>query len=200
MISKFYDLLDILYFKHEGRSPRKALLDFVSGEKPMILEVCIGTGANSIAIAENKVKADIVGVDLSKEMLALAREKMERRGIHNVKTMLMDATSMDFEDNSFDVIIISLVLHEVNASVRDKILNEAKRVLKGTGRLLIIEWDQPHRPIQRLMFSIIKAMEPKGFKEFLQLNIDEYVEKFSLEVLHEKKCDYTRVYEISKKK
>jgi demethylmenaquinone methyltransferase/2-methoxy-6-polyprenyl-1,4-benzoquinol methylase len=200
MISKFYDLLDVIYFNHDETSPRKAIVDLISDQETKVLEVCIGTATNSIIIAENRKNADVIGIDLSKEMLALAKDKIERKGIKNIKTLIMDATNMDFADNSFDVILISLVLHEVNDRIRDRIMVEAKRVLKSTGKIIIVEWDQPQKPIQKLLFSPIKAFEPKGFREFLQLNMSEYVAQFSLEVLQEKKCDFTRVLEISKGK
>jgi len=198
IISNFYDLLDVFYFNNSNTNPRKGILDFVSDEKLKILEVCIGTGTNSIIIAENRTNTEIVGIDLSKEMLALAKEKIEKRGIRNIKTLVMDAINMNFDDNYFDVVLISLVLHEVDDTIRHKIMKEAKRVLKNKGKIIIIEWAKPKKLIQKLLFSIIELLEPKGFKEFLQLNIMEYIEKFSLKVLSEKKCDYTRIIEIIK--
>lgn len=196
--SKFIDLVDVFYFNNQNTNPRKGILEFVSDEKLKVLEVCIGTGTNSIIIAENRPNTEIVGIDLSKEMLALAKEKIEKRGIINIKTLIMDATNMNFDDNYFDVVLISLVLHEVDDTIRYKIMKEAKRVLKNKGKIIIIEWDKPNKLIQKLLFSIIELLEPKGFKEFLQSNIEEYIEKFSLKVLSEKKCDYTRIIEITK--
>lgn len=198
IISNFYDLIDVFYFNSTKTNSRKSILDFISYPKLRVLEVCIGTGTNSIIIADNRRNTEIVGIDLSKEMLALAKEKIEKRGITNIKTIVMDATNMNFDDNYFDVVLISLVLHEVDDSIRHKIMREAKRVLKNNGKIIIVEWDKPKKLVQKLLFSIIKLLEPKGFKEFLQLDIKEYVEKFSLKVLSEKKCDYTRIIEIIK--
>jgi len=196
--SKFYDLIDVLYFNHIETNPRKGILDFIADQKLKVLEVCIGTGTNSIIIAENRRNTEIVGIDLSKEMLAVAKEKIEKRGIRNIETLVMDATNMDFDDNYFDVVLISLVLHEVGGHVRDKIMKEAKRVLKNRGKIIIVEWDKPKKSIQKLLFSLIELSEPKGFKEFLQLDIKEYVGKFSLKALSEVKYDYTRIIEITK--
>ena len=105
---------------------------------------------------------------------------------------------MDFDDNHFDVVLISLVLHEVDDNVRNKIMKESKRVVKNKGKIIIVEWDKPKKLIQKFLFYIIELLEPKGFEEFLQLDIKEYVEKFSLKVLSEKKYDYTRLVEITK--
>lgn len=200
MVSKFYDLVDVFYFNKIKTNPRGGILDFISNEKLRVLEICIGTAANSIVIAENREYSEIVGIDLSQEMLSIAKEKIEKRNIKNINTIIMDATNMSFQDSYFDVILISLVLHEVDENIRNKIMKEGKRVLKDNGKIIIVEWDKPKKLIQKLLFSIIELLEPKGFKEFLQLDIKEYVKQFSLKALSEKKCDYTRVVEVIKDK
>lgn len=197
-ISKFYGLLDIFYFNRTETNPRNGILDFISHQKSKVLEVCVGTAANSIIIAENRTNTEIIGIDLSKEMLALAKEKIEKRGIRNIKTLVMDAANMSFDDNYFDVVLISLVLHEVDDNIRHKIIKEVRRVVKNKGKIIIVEWDKPERFIKKLLFSIIQLLEPKGFKEFLQLDMQQFMEKFSLKILGEKKCDYTRIIEITK--
>ena len=58
---------------------------------------------------------------------------------------IMHATNMDFDDNYFDVVLISLVLHEVDDTVRHKIMKEGKRVLKNKGKIIIIEWAKPKK-------------------------------------------------------
>jgi len=198
IISKFYDLLDVIYFKDTNTNPRKGMLEYIPDKKLKVLDLCIGTAANSITIAENRPKSEIVGIDLSKDMLTVAKEKIGKRGIRNITTYVMDATNIGFDDNYFDIVVISLVLHEVDDNIRNKIIIEAKRVLKKKGRIIILEWDKPNKFTHKLLFSIIELLEPKGFKEFLQLNMKEYVEKFSLKALREKKCDYTRIIEITK--
>jgi ubiquinone/menaquinone biosynthesis C-methylase UbiE len=79
-------------------------------------------------------------------------------------------------------------------------MKEAKRVLKIKGKIIIVEWDKPKKIIRKLMFFIIELSEPSWFKEFLKLDIKEYVKKFTLKVLSEKKYDYTRIIEITKER
>ncbi len=198
VVSKFYGLLDVLFFNNPNTSPRTAMLKRIPDDKTKILEICVGTAENSILIAENRPNAEIIGIDLSKDMLALAEQKINARGIKNIKTLVMDATNTIFEDSSFDVVIISLVLHEIDEEIRHKIMNESKRVLRKKGKILIIEWDKPKKLIQRPLFSVIKLLEPKGFQDFLRLDIKKYAEKFSLMVINEEKCDYTQVIEMIK--
>lgn len=198
IVSKFYDLADVFYFNGSDTNPRNGIVNFIPDKKLKVLEVCVGTAANSIIIAKNRASSEITGIDLSKEMLALAKKKIEKKEIRNIRTLVMDATSMNFDDNSFDVVLISLVLHEVDDNIRNKIMNESKRVLKSGGKIIIMEWDQPKKFIQKLLFLIIKVLEPKGFKNFLKLDIKRYIESFDLKVMNEKKYDYTKIIEAVK--
>jgi Methylase involved in ubiquinone/menaquinone biosynthesis len=196
--SGFYDLVDVIYFNHLNTNPRDGLLDFIPDQKLKILEVCTGTAANSIVIAGNRTNAEIVGIDLSEEMLEIAKDKIRRRGIKNIETLVMDATNMSFDDNFFDVVLISLVLHEVNNYLRVRIINEAKRVLRNNGKMIIVEWDKPKKISQRILFGIIELSEPKGFMEFLEMDMEKYLTNFSLKVIRKSTYDYTRIFEITK--
>lgn len=198
LISKFYVLLDIFYFNKKETNPRYGILDCIPDKKLKILEVCIGTAESSIIIAEKRPNTEIIGIDLSKDMLEIAKQKIDKKGITNIRTAIMDATNMNFENNYFDIVLISLVLHEVDNSIRHKIMKEARRVLKDRGKIIIVEWQKPKKLIQKTLFSIIKLLEPKGFNKFLQLDMIEYVKQYHLKVLSEKKYDYTKIIEMMK--
>lgn len=78
IIAKFYDLLDVIYFRDYENSPRKAVLDRISGDEK-ILDLCTGTATNAIDIAKTKTKTQIVGVDLSGDMLKVAKIKLRKQ-------------------------------------------------------------------------------------------------------------------------
>ena len=138
IIAKFYDLLDVIYFRDYENSPRKAVLDRISGDEK-ILDLCTGTATNAIDIAKVKTKTQIVGVDLSGDMLKVAKNKAEKAGLKNIKLYQMDATRLKFKDDCFDKILISLVLHELDEELAGKMLREAKRVLKAEGEIIVTE-------------------------------------------------------------
>ena len=77
IISKGYDLLDVIYFRNFKKSPRKAVLDRIY-ENEKILDLCTGTATNAITIAKKKTNAKIVGIDLSKNMLKVAQNKIRK--------------------------------------------------------------------------------------------------------------------------
>src|SRR5471030_1151150 len=75
------------------------------------------------------------GLDMTDDMLALARENQKKAGIENVEFLKGEIESIPLPDNSVDVIISNCV---INLSTdKDKVLSEAFRVLRYGGRLAV---------------------------------------------------------------
>lgn len=192
LFARFYDLLDITYFRNYEKSPRKVLLDAIS-ENDRVLDLCTGTATNAIRIASAKQVQQIVGVDLSDEMLSVARGKIKKAGLKNIELLQMDATHLDFREHSFDKILLSLVLHEVDESVANQILAEAKRVLKPDGEILLTEWEPCGHFLQRLLFLPISLLEPRPYRSFIKKDLPSYFESLGLRVQSVKHCNYSQV-------
>ncbi len=192
-----YDLLDVIYFNNYERSPRKAVLDAINPDDT-VLDLCAGTGANAVRIGKSRPDAKIVGVDLSREMLKIARKKAKKNAVHNIKLYEMDATDMRFKDNCFDKISISLVLHELDVELAEKLILEARRVLKDNGEIIITEWEPSKELWRRVLFAPIAIFEPKPYKTFVKKDLVEYFKQFGLEVAQTKHCDYTKVLRVRK--
>lgn len=197
IIAKFYDLLDVIYFRDYENSPRKAVLDRISGDEK-ILDLCTGTATNAIDIAKVKTKAQIVGVDLSGDMLKVAKNKAEKAGLKNIKLYQMDATRLKFKDDCFDKILISLVLHELDEELADKMLREAKRVLKAEGEIIVTEWETSQSFLKRLLFMPIHFLEPKPYRDFIKRDLYSFFENYGLKIHSMKHCDYTKVITLKK--
>jgi ubiquinone/menaquinone biosynthesis C-methylase UbiE len=191
-------MLDVLYFPRENHSPRNALVKLIPNSSVAVLDLCAGTCANSISIAKNRPKAKITALDLSPEMLKIAKKKFQKQGIKNIKTLIGDASCTKLPEKSFDVILLSLVLHEINVDLRKAILAEIRRLLTDNGRVVVIEWEQPVNLFQRIMFTSIKQFEPKGFKQFLRQDLTAYFQNLGFSVTEKIKCDYTKVFLLSK--
>ena len=84
MISKIYDLIDVIYFRNTQESPRKVTLDRIN-ENDRVLDVCTGTATNAIEIASKKKGTRVFGIDLSSNMLKVGRERIKKKNILNVK-------------------------------------------------------------------------------------------------------------------
>jgi len=99
-----------------------------------VLDIGCGTGAHLKLYQQEK--CTVFGIDLSNAMIKVAAKKLGSDA--NLK--LCDATDTGFEANKFDLIICSTVLHEMNQRVRFGVFNEAKRILKKDGRILLIDF------------------------------------------------------------
>lgn len=128
-------------------------------KEDIILEIATGTGNIALKIAE---KADkIVAVDFSDNMIEIAKEKAKKRSISNVKFQIQDAYNLEFESNSFDVVVISNALHIMTDP--DKALLEIRRVLRPTGILIAPTF--VHAESKKAMI-LSKFMSLTGFRTY----------------------------------
>jgi len=183
-MSGFYDLIDIVYFRDYENSPRKVVFESI-GKTEKVLDLCTGTATNALKIAKSKPLSEVIGIDLSKDMLKIAQGKVERSKVPNIRLYHMDATHMRFQDKYFDKILLSLVLHEVEENLAEKILDEAKRVLKDDGEIIVTEWEKSRNFFRRAVFLPIEILEPKPFKSFIGKDLYSYFERYGLTVVSE---------------
>lgn len=116
------------------KSLRRKILNVVIDLNPSgIIDVCCGTGFQVKLLNQNGFEA--VGIDLSSEMLAVSR-----RGKSKAQCFKQDATALDFPDESFEVAMITLALHEKDAVSRHKIVSEMDRILQPGGHLFIADY------------------------------------------------------------
>ena len=175
LISKFYDISLKIGLTPTGEnilrmSVYNALLPYVS-RGDIILDLCCGTGTLTVLLAKLLYSdCKIIGVDLSQGQIAQAQNK----NIYpNLKFRVMDANNLQFNNESFDKIIISAALHEMDKKQRLNVLSEVHRVLKKDGQFLIFEHHEPSKPIYRILYNyylgIIEKMTSYSFE--MQRNI-----------------------------
>jgi demethylmenaquinone methyltransferase/2-methoxy-6-polyprenyl-1,4-benzoquinol methylase len=124
---------------------RKRAAELVAAWQPnKIVDLATGTGDLALAIAKKLPKAEIVGVDFSEEMLAIAR----RKGVR--ETIAADALALPFANHSFDCVTIAFGLR--NIADWAAALCEMARVLDGNGHLLVLEFSLPRSPILRAVY------------------------------------------------
>jgi SAM-dependent methyltransferase len=118
------------------RARLKEILDPKAGDR--ILEVGPGTGYYTLDVAEwVKPDGEVEILDLQPEMLDHTMRRAGERGLVNVTPTHSDATSMPYEDGTFDAAYLVTVLGEV--ADQDAALRELARVLKPGGRLIVGE-------------------------------------------------------------
>jgi ubiquinone/menaquinone biosynthesis C-methylase UbiE len=114
-----------------------AALVAISGAQPAdaVLDVACGPGLLTLAFAERCASA--VGVDATEELLALARQEAQRRGIENAEFRSGDAERLPFPAARFDVVACRAAFHHFPRP--ERVLAEMSRVAKPGARLLIAD-------------------------------------------------------------
>ncbi len=110
-------------------------------DKPFRSLLDLGTGTGRMLELFGPQIERGLGIDLSLDMLLLARARLERLGLKHCSVRQGDIYDLSVARDSFDVIIIHQVLHYLDDGARA--IKEAARVLAPSGRLLVIDF-APH--------------------------------------------------------
>ena len=198
LFSGFYGLLDVINFRKNQNNPRYILSSKIQNNSLKVLEIAIGTAKDCILLAKEKQNLEIIGIDFSKEILEIAKKNITKAGIQNIELVEMNIYYMGFEKETFDIIIISFLLHESIEVISNIILMGCERVLKKNGKLYVIEWDRPKKTIGKIIFGILKVMESKEFKEFMKKDMNEYFKRNGFKVKSIEYGEYSKVIELVK--
>lgn len=112
-----------------------------AGPGPFDLVVDFGTGTGRMLTLFAGMARRVEGIDLSHQMLTVARSKLQDAGAANASVRHGDATASPYADSSASLVIIHQVLHFLDDPGRA--LVEAARVLAPGGRLIVVEF-APH--------------------------------------------------------
>ncbi len=112
---------------------RRRTVAYLNDHGPRLLEVGVGTG---LALRGYRSDMQVTGIDYSHEMLAKARDKVDREGLQQVKALRqMDARSLDFPDDSFDAVA---AMHLVSVVPEpERVVSEMARVVRPGGKVVI---------------------------------------------------------------
>lgn len=138
---------------------KKAIDELVDDAPQQILDVATGTA--DFALAAMRLKpTKIVGVDISKEMLAVGRKKIEKKGLtKQIELFSGDSENLGFDDNTFDAVTVAYGVR--NFENLQLGLDEIGRVLKPGGKLVVLEFSRPHVfPIKQLFNFYFKNILP----------------------------------------
>ena len=153
MVAPRYDLMNDLMTGFSHKMTREFALKLISEKPKRVLDLATGTGDFTFLLYEKfKDDIEITGIDFSKNMLAVARIRARRKGVHSkIKWVQGDITSLPFDDNNFDICTIGYGIRYVNNP--KMALKEILRVTKPGGTLLIVEATPPLNPTIRYLNS-----------------------------------------------
>lgn len=154
-IAPKYDQLNRIISLGLDRSWRKRALHLLAPYAPQrVLDVATGTGDLAIEIIQTISSAkEVVGVDISEEMMRVGQEKVHQAGLDKkISFERQDCTAMTFEANSFDAATIAFGIR--NFSDIPAAAAELHRVLRPGGVLIIAELSVPTNPLLRLGYKL----------------------------------------------
>ncbi|MEQ9314388.1 MAG: class I SAM-dependent methyltransferase, partial [Henriciella sp.] len=118
-----------------------------AGPGPFQRVIDLGTGTGRMLALFGERAAAVEGLDLSHQMLQVARAKLSESGLSQARLRQGDATATPFETSSADVVIVHQVLHYVEDP--ERVLAEAARILVPGGRLIIVDFAQHDHEFMR---------------------------------------------------
>ncbi len=167
-----------------GEVPQEALLASLGCGNPTALAklspgetvLDLGSGGGiDVLLSAKRVgpTGKAYGLDMTDEMLALARENQKKAGIENVEFLKGEIESIPLPDNSVDVVISNCV---INLSAdKDRVLREAFRVLKPGGRFavsdVVVRGEVPsdiRRSIELWVGCVAGALEESAYRTKLE--------------------------------
>lgn len=130
-----------------------------------VLEVGIGTGLN---LPLYPPTCRLTGIDLSQEMLDKAVERVHTLTMPNVTLKVMDATSMDFQDDEFDKAVATYTISAVPDPVA--VLREMRRVVKPNGVIVLLNHFRSERRLSGHLEDLVAPLCTRlGWKSNLAL-------------------------------
>ena len=142
-IARRYDFVNrVLSLGLDKGWRRRTVKALQLGERPRVLDIATGTGDLAIDIARSCAGAIVFGLDPSTKMLAIAGDKLARRGLTDrVSLVVGDAQQLPYRSCEMDAATIAFGIR--NVPDRLAALREMARVVRPGGRIAVLELGEP---------------------------------------------------------
>ena len=136
MIAKRYDMINnIMSFGTQLNVKSACIKSLNIKPHENVLDLCTGTGDLAGLIKKIQPDAYVTGIDFSENMIDIAKYKHT-----NVQFFQGDATSLPYEDNTFDVVTMGFGLRNIQNA--EKAVEEVYRILKPNGKFLHLDFGE----------------------------------------------------------
>lgn len=153
-IAPAYDFMNRAMTFGIDRLWRRRAVGLVRNHVPQrILDVATGTADLAILMARKMPQATVTGVDLSKGMIAVGREKVEKADLASRITLqCADCLALPFPDASFDCVTVAYGVRNFEHLLQG--YREMLRVLRPEGMLCVIELSTPTSPVVKPLYRL----------------------------------------------
>ncbi len=153
---------------------RKKAVRSLAGLHPQrILDIATGTGDMAILATRLLQPQQVIGLDISEQMLAEGRKKVEKEGFGDkIHLQQGDSETINFEANTFDAVMAAFGVR--NFENLEKGLSEMLRVLKPGGQLVILEFSKPRHKMVRAFYNFYMGIVAPQVVRLLKQNKEAY--------------------------
>ena len=173
---------------HHGRLVAIEHMGIAPGDR--ILEAGFGTGINAALYPRN---CHVTGIDFSASMLDKGRDRVQQKGLRNIRLLEMDASHMMFADDSFDIVYAPYLISVVPDPVQ--VVKEMRRVCRPGGKFIVLNHFRSANPI---LSRLERAMSPftvhLGFKS--DLDLPGFLAQADLQPISIKKVNFPRLWSL----
>jgi ubiquinone/menaquinone biosynthesis C-methylase UbiE len=172
-LTPLYDPL-IRWLMHEATFKRRLIDQAQISGGDRVLDVGCGTGTLAIMVKQAHPQANVVGLDGDAKVLGIAKAKAAKARVDLLFEQGM-SYQLPYQDNSFDRVLSSLMLHHLSTDNKRRTLLEVFRVLRPGGELHVVDFGPPRTLYSRLMVFVaarseqasinIKGLLPVMFRE-----------------------------------
>jgi phosphatidylethanolamine/phosphatidyl-N-methylethanolamine N-methyltransferase len=188
-LAKVYDMI-FGPTLHPGRVQAIQRMQMEMRPGATILEVGVGTGINAALYPSD---CQVTGIDFSASMLEKAHERIERKGISNMRLLQMDAADLKFADDTFDIVYAPYLISVVPDPVR--VAQEMRRVCRPDGRIVFLNhFRSPNPLLSRAERAISPFTIHIGFKA--DLDLPAFLAQASLTPLAIEKVNIPRIWSL----
>ena len=164
-MAKMYDPIFYLALKPIRIAVMNELLEY---KDKIILDLCCGTG-NQVKLLSKHGFSNLSCLDISDSMLEIAK-----RGDSSIKIYKEDATKTNFDHALFDLVMISFAIHEKDRNTQQALMNEAYRIIKEDGFLLVVDYvfDNETTKFGQILVRLIEGIaggeHNRNFQNYIQ--------------------------------
>lgn len=141
---------------------RLQLINAIEPKPKRILDLGCGTGSATLMLKQTFGQAAVIGLDLSPYMLVVAEKKAQQAGL-NIQWQHGLAEATGFEDASFDLVTLSMVLHETPPNISQLIVRESFRLLQPGGQLIILDGNQLRLRYAKWLIELFKEPYSRAY-------------------------------------
>lgn len=123
-----------------------------------VLDFGCGTGRLTVMLKKACPGAEVAGLDVGRDVLAVARSRAAAEGL-SIDFWEALATDPPFGPDSFDRVLSSLLFHHLRPADKRRALGKVLELLKPGGELHVADWGRPHDALMRAAFVLVQLLD-----------------------------------------